>query len=79
MHGIAARLGFADVRNHLTSERLRRTMGTDLFIFHGYTEIWLDGRWVKATPAFNLSCASAPARMRSSSTAAATRSCSPST
>jgi len=55
VHGIAARLGFADVRNHLTSERLRRTMGTDLFTFHGYTEIWLDGRWVKATPAFNLS------------------------
>jgi transglutaminase-like putative cysteine protease len=55
VHGIPARLGFADVRNHLTSERLRRTMGTDLFTFHGYTEIRLDGRWVKATPAFNLS------------------------
>ena len=55
VHGIAARLGFADVRNHLTSERLRRTMGTDLFTFHGYTEIRLDGHWVKATPAFNLS------------------------
>jgi transglutaminase-like putative cysteine protease len=53
--GIPARLGFADVRNHLTSERLRRTMGTDLFTFHGYTEIRLDERWVKATPAFNLS------------------------
>jgi transglutaminase-like putative cysteine protease len=53
--GIPARLGFADVKNHLTSERLRRTMGTDLFTFHGYTEIWLDERWVKATPAFNLS------------------------
>jgi transglutaminase-like putative cysteine protease len=55
VHGIASRLGFADVRNHLTSERLRRTMGTDLFTFHGYTEVWLDERWVKATPAFNLS------------------------
>jgi transglutaminase-like putative cysteine protease len=55
VHGIATRLGFADVRNHLTSERLRKTMGTDLFSFHGYTEIRLDGRWVKATPAFNLS------------------------
>ena len=55
VHGIATRLGFADVRNHLTSERLRKTMGTDLFSFHGYTEVWLDGRWVKATPAFNLS------------------------
>lgn len=54
VHGIPARLGFADVRNHMTSERLRATMGTDLFAFHGYTEIRLDGRWVKATPAFNL-------------------------
>ena len=54
VHGIPARLGFADVRNHLTSPRLRATMGTDVFAFHGYTEVWLDGRWVKATPAFNL-------------------------
>ena len=30
-------------------------MGTDLFVFHGYTELYLDGKWVKATPAFNLS------------------------
>jgi len=58
--GIAARLGYADVRNHLTSERLRRTMGTDLFSYHGYTDVWLDGRWVKATPAFNVElCAKA--------------------
>jgi transglutaminase-like putative cysteine protease len=51
--GIPARLGFADVRNHLTSDRLRRTLGTDLMVFHGYTELHLRGRWVKATPAFN--------------------------
>jgi hypothetical protein len=30
-------------------------MGTDLFVFHGYAELLLDGSWVKATPAFNLS------------------------
>ena len=30
-------------------------MGTDLFVYHGYTELELDGQWVKATPAFNLS------------------------
>ena len=53
--GIPARLGFADVRNHLSTARMRETMKTDLFIWHGYTDIWLDGRWVKATPAFNLS------------------------
>jgi len=51
--GIPARLGYADVRNHLSTERLRRTLQTDLFIWHGYVDIWLDGAWRKATPAFN--------------------------
>lgn len=53
--GIPSRLGFADVRNHLTTERLRKLMGTDVFAFHSYTELYLDGKWVKATPAFNRS------------------------
>ncbi|MGE0874007.1 MAG: transglutaminase family protein [Burkholderiales bacterium] len=54
VQGIPARVGFADVRNHLTTPRLREKMGTDLFLYHGYTEVLLEGRWVKATPAFNL-------------------------
>jgi transglutaminase-like putative cysteine protease len=53
--GIPARLGFADVKNHMSTEKLRRTMGSDLFVWHGYTELWIDGAWRKATPAFNLS------------------------
>jgi transglutaminase-like putative cysteine protease len=52
--GIAARVGFADVKNHLTTPRLAETMGSDLFVYHGYTEMHIDGLWVKATPAFNL-------------------------
>jgi transglutaminase-like putative cysteine protease len=52
--GIPARVGYADVRNHLSTERLRRNMGSDLFVWHGYTDIWLDGTWLKATPAFNI-------------------------
>jgi transglutaminase-like putative cysteine protease len=52
--GIPARLGYADVRNHLSTERMRATMKTDVFIWHGYTDIWLDGAWRKATPAFNI-------------------------
>lgn len=52
--GIPARLGFADVRNHLSTARMRASMGTNVFYWHGYTEIWLDGAWRKATPAFNL-------------------------
>lgn len=52
--GIPARLGFADVRNHLQTDTLRAKMrGSDLFPWHGYTEMLIDGRWVKATPAFN--------------------------
>jgi transglutaminase-like putative cysteine protease len=52
--GIPARLGYADVRNHLSTERMRRTMKTDVFYWHGYTDILVDGRWRKATPAFNI-------------------------
>jgi transglutaminase-like putative cysteine protease len=52
--GVPARVGFADVRNHLSTQRMRDTMTTDLFIWHGYTELWMDGAWRKATPAFNV-------------------------
>ena len=52
--GIPARVGYADVRNHLSTERLRQNMGSDLFVWHGYTDIQLDGQWLKATPAFNI-------------------------
>jgi transglutaminase-like putative cysteine protease len=52
--GIPARLGFADVRNHLSTARMRASMSSDVFYWHGYTSIWLDERWIKATPAFNV-------------------------
>jgi transglutaminase-like putative cysteine protease len=52
--GIPARLGLADVQNHMSTARLREIMGTDIFYRHGYTAIFLNGRWLKATPAFNL-------------------------
>ncbi len=51
---IPARLGFADVRNHLSTARMRETMKTDVFFWHGYVSIHLEGRWVRATPAFNV-------------------------
>lgn len=53
--GIPARLGYADVRNHLSTKKLLELMGGDLFIWHSFTDLYLEGRWVKATPAFNLS------------------------
>ncbi len=52
--GIPARLGFADIRNHLTTARMREMMKTDIFFWHGYTAIYFNGVWVKATPAFNI-------------------------
>lgn len=52
--GIPAKVGFADVKNHLSTARLRERMGSDVFYWHGYTAVGLDGRWVKATPAFNV-------------------------
>ena len=51
--GIPARLRFADVRNHLCTPRLRALVGGDVFYYHGYVEPELEGRWVKATPAFD--------------------------
>jgi transglutaminase-like putative cysteine protease len=51
--GIPSRVGFATVRNHLTTKQLQEYMGSDLFVYHGYTDFFLQGQWVKATPAFN--------------------------
>jgi len=51
--GVPARVGYADVRNHLSSPRLTEHMGTDVYVWHSYTDILIDGTWVKATPAFN--------------------------
>lgn len=52
--GIPAALGFADVRNHLSTPRLAALMGTDLFIHHGYVRLWLGEESWKVTPAFNI-------------------------
>ena len=53
--GIPSAVGLADVVNHLNTEKLRQRMGgVDVFYDHGYTALWIDGRWVKAVPAFNI-------------------------
>ncbi len=51
--GIPSRIGFVTVRNHLATRQLIEHIGSDLFVYHGYTEFYLEGKWVKATPAFN--------------------------
>ena len=51
---IPSRVGFATVRNHLATKQLLDMLGTDLFVYHGFTEFFLESKWVKATPAFNI-------------------------
>lgn len=53
--GIPSAIGLADVVNHLTTEKLLRKMGgVNVFYDHGYVALLIDGRWVKAVPAFNI-------------------------
>ena len=52
--GIPSRLGFADIRNHLAPKKLMERMGTNVFVYHGYSELWLNNKWIKATPVFNI-------------------------
>jgi len=52
--GIPARLHLAAIRNHLMPDKLKELMGTNLFPSHGYAELYIEGKWVKATPAFDL-------------------------
>ncbi len=51
--GIPSRLHYANVRNHIGTAKLEQLLGSDLLVFHGYAELFLEGRWVAATPAFN--------------------------
>jgi transglutaminase-like putative cysteine protease len=51
---IPTRIGFTTVRNHLATRQLIEFLGSDLFVYHGFTEFYLERKWVKATPAFNV-------------------------
>lgn len=51
--GIPARLGFASVKNHIATRQLIDYLGVNLFVYHAFVELYLNGKWVKATPAFN--------------------------
>lgn len=53
--GIPAAVGLSDVTNHLTTEKLKERMGgSTLFVDHGYAVLYIDGKWVKAAPVFNI-------------------------
>ena len=51
--GIPSRLSFYIVRNHIATERLAKALERDYLVFHGAAEMFLDGQWLKTTPAFN--------------------------
>jgi len=51
--GIPARLHLAKVKNHIAVEVLTKRIGTNVLTPHGYVELYLENKWVKATPAFN--------------------------
>lgn len=52
--GIPARLGMARIRNYRASEKIVKWMGGNIFHWHGYAELYNEGKWVKATPAFDI-------------------------
>ncbi len=51
--GIPCRLCYANVRNHMATRKLLDYLGSDIFYYHGYNELYLGSRWVKATVSFN--------------------------
>ncbi|WP_420575492.1 transglutaminase-like domain-containing protein [Ekhidna sp.] len=51
--GIPAKLHLAKVKNHIAVERLTEKFGTNELTPHGMVDVYLNGKWVKATPAFN--------------------------
>jgi transglutaminase-like putative cysteine protease len=50
---IQAGLGFARLKNHIIPEKTREWLRTDILPFHGFTELYLQDKWVIATPAFD--------------------------
>ncbi len=51
--GIPSRFHFFDVRNHIGVEKYYELLQTDVLAYHACSEVYLNGKWVKATPAFN--------------------------
>ncbi|MEJ2718046.1 MAG: transglutaminase-like domain-containing protein [Deltaproteobacteria bacterium] len=51
--GIPSRLGFADIRNRGATKEVIAMLGSDIFAYHSFVEFLLEGKWVRATPAFD--------------------------
>ena len=52
--GIPARLGFTDIRNHQLDPDWQKIFKSDVVVYHGFAELFLNEHWIKATPAFDL-------------------------
>ena len=50
---IPARIHMVDIINHKVSQRVVDLMGTKAFHCHAYSELYLNGKWIKATPVFD--------------------------
>lgn len=53
--GVPSRLSFYIVRNHIATEKLEQALKKNYLVFHGAAEVFLEGHWLKTTPAFNAS------------------------
>lgn len=51
--GIPSRLAFARIRNHKVPAKIVQLTGTNIFPRHGYTQFFLDGRWMSVAPTFD--------------------------
>ncbi|MHA1805733.1 MAG: transglutaminase-like domain-containing protein [Promethearchaeota archaeon] len=51
--GIPARIHLVDLINHKISQKVIDFMGTNVMYYHGYSEFYLNGKWVKLTPSFD--------------------------
>lgn len=52
--GIPARLRFAEIRVLHTAQSIAEKRGSNVFPCHGLTDLYVNSRWVKATPTYDL-------------------------
>ncbi len=50
---VPASIHMVDIINHKVSKKVVDLMGTNAFLCHGYSELLIDGRWIKLTPVFD--------------------------
>lgn len=51
--GIPARLGLADIENHILPPAMVHMLGSNIIYYHCFAEWWIGGQWLKATPSFD--------------------------